>query len=408
LFLTFVTAFIMYVDRTCIGTATPYIQKEFGLDMITMGWIAAAFNAGYTLFQVPGGWMADRYGARRVLATAMASWSVFMVATGLTFNAASLALTRFFFGIGEGAAFPAASRALGHWLPARERAFGQGFQHAGSRFGAAVTPSVVLYLIYQLSWHWAFYIFGIVGIMWATIWHVYYRNYPQEHPGVNRAEMEVLAESGFRSKPRDVIAVPWRRILRNRNVWLLSSLYFCYGWVLWMYLQWLPSYFVQERGLSSVRMGLAASAPLLAATVTNTLGGWLSDKLTRRLGDLRRGRLFVSRLGFVIAGISLIPAALVQSTATGIVCLTLALAGLELTVAVSWAICLDIGADFSGSVSGLMNTLGNLGGTLSSVAIPYLVIHRGWIWVFLAASFMCFTAALLATRIDPGRALTEK
>jgi MFS family permease len=375
--------------------------------MITMGWIVSAFNWAYALFQVPGGWMADRYGARVVLAGAMAAWSAFTVATGLAFNAASLALARFFFGLGEAAAFPAASRALVRWLPANQRAFGQGFQHAGSRFGAAVTPPIVLYLIYQLSWHWVFYIFGMVGIVWALVWYAYYRNYPQEHRGVNAAEIAILAESGFRSKPKNAIVVPWRRILRNRNVWFLSSMYFCYGWVLWMYLQWMPTYLVQERGLSSVRMGFAAAAPLLAATVTNTLGGWLSDRLASRLSDLRRGRLFVSMLGFLIAGISLVPGVLAESTATGILCLTLALAGLELTVAVSWAICVDIGGDFSGSVSGVMNTLGNLGGAVSSVMIAYLASHLGWNWPFLAASFMCIAAALLATRIDPGRTMTE-
>jgi MFS family permease len=408
LFLTFMTAFIMYIDRTCMGAAAPYIRKEFGIDIITMGWIASAFNLGYTLFQIPGGWMADRYGARKVLATAMALWSVFTVATGLAFNAVSLALTRFFFGLSEAAAFPAASRALVRWLPVKERAFGQGFQHAGSRFGAAVTPTIFVYLTHQFSWHWAFYAFGIVGIVWAMIWYTFYRNYPHEHPAVNRAEMEILAKSGPGLKAGTRVTVPWRQILRSRNVWLLSTMYFCYGWVFWIYMLWLPTYLSEVRGLTSIKMGLAASTPLLAATVTNALGGWLSDKLAHRLNDLRRGRLLVSVFGFSIAGITLIPAALAESMVTWLFCLTFALAALELTVAVSWAICLDIGGDFSGSVSGVMNTLGNLGGTVSSVSIGYLATHLTWIWVFLAASFMCIAAALLATRIDPSQVLTEE
>ena len=403
--LTFVTAFVMYIDRTCMGTATPYIQKEFGLSTVTMAWIVSSFNWGYTLFQVPGGWMADRFGARSILAAAMALWSVFTIATGMAFNATSLAFARFFFGIGEAAAFPAASRALARWLPINERAFGQGFQHAGSRFGAAVTPPIVVYLTYKLSWHWVFYIFGVVGIIWAIVWYAYYRNDPHEHPGVNREEIEILAES-LRLKPKAGSAVPWRQILQNRNVWFLSSMYFCYGWVLWIYQQWLPSYLAQERGLSFVKMGLAASAPLLAATVTNTLGGWLSDRLAYRLNDLRRGRLYVSMLGFLIAGVALIPGVLAQSAVTGVLCLTLALAGLELTVAVSWAICLDIGKDFSGSVSGVMNTFGNLGGALSIIVVAYLVKHLGWESAFLVASFLCISAAFLATRIDPRRGVT--
>jgi MFS family permease len=401
LFLTFLTSFIMYMDRVCMGSAAPTIMREFGLNKITMGWSTSAFNWAYALFQVPGGWMADRYGARLVLAGAMTWWSAFTVATGLAYNAASLAVARFFFGVGEAAAFPASSRALVRWLPAAQRAFGQGFQHAGSRFGAAVTPPIVVLLIARLSWHWVFYIFGAVGIVWAGGWYLYYRNYPQDHPGVNQQELEILRASGFAEKPKTSIAVPWSRILASRNLWFLSSMYFCYGWVLWMYLFWLPTYLVEARQFTQVRMGVAASLPLLAATVTNMLGGWISDKLAHRLGDLRRGRLFVSMLGFALAGIGLVPGVLAESATTGLLCLTIALAGLELTVAVSWAICLDIGGDFSGSVSAVMNTLGNIGGALSAVVIGYLATHLGWNVPFLVASGMCITAAVIATRINP-------
>jgi MFS family permease len=401
LLLTFLTAFIMYMDRVCMGAAAPTIMNEFGLDKITMGWSSSAFNWAYALFQVPGGWMADRYGPRIILAAAMTWWSAFTIATGLSWNALSLAVARFFFGMGEAAAFPAASRALVRWLPVSQRAFGQGFQHAGSRFGAAVTPPIVVFLIAQLSWHWVFYIFGAVGIVWAVIWYFYYRNYPQDHPGVNAAELEILRASGFTEKPRGRLLVPWGRILRSRNLWFLSSMYFCYGWVLWMYLFWLPTYLVEARGFSQVRMGFVASLPLLAATFTNMAGGWISDRLAHRFRDLRRGRLIVSMLGFALAGVSLIPGVLAQDVVAGVLCLVLALAGLELTVAVSWAICLDIGGDFSGSVSAVMNTLGNIGGALSAVAIGYLATHAGWNAAFLVASGMCLCAAILATRIDP-------
>ncbi|MBI3696943.1 MAG: MFS transporter [Acidobacteria bacterium] len=403
LLLTFLTSFIMYVDRVCMGTAAPSIMADFHLSKIAMGWSSSAFNWAYALFQVPGGWMADRYGARLVLAGAMAWWSAFTAATGFSFNAISLASARLFFGMGEAAAFPASSRALVRWLPISRRAFGQGFQHAGSRFGAAVTPPLVVFLIARLSWHWVFYIFGIAGILWAVGWYLYYRDYPQDHPGVNPGEMEILRLSGFSSKPKSVPRVPWGIILRSRNLWFLSSMYFCYGWVLWMYLFWLPTYLVEARHFTQLKMGLAASTPLLAATVTNMLGGWASDKLAHRLSDLRRGRLFVSMVGFAVAGIALIPGVLADDATTGLLCLTLALAGLEFTVAVSWAICLDIGGDCSGSVSAVMNTLGNIGGAISAVAIGYLATHLGWNWPFLVASAMCISAAFIATRIDPNR-----
>jgi MFS family permease len=401
--LTFLVAFVMYIDRTCMGTAAPAIMREFGLDKIQMGWSVSAFNWAYAMFQVPGGWLADRYGARIVLGAAIAWWSLFTAATGFAFNAVSLGVIRFLFGVGEASAFPASSRAILPWLPLERRAFGQGFQHSGSRLGAALAPIAVVFLAARLSWHWVFYLFGAAGLVLAIAWYAYFRDYPQEHAGVNREELDLLKASGFSGKPRTRPAVPWARILRSPDLRFLSALYFCYGWVLWLYLAWLPTYLVEVRHFTQLKMGLGASLPLLAATATNVAGGWISDKVALATGDLRRGRVLVSVCGFAIAGLALIPAVAAADAATALACLTIALAGLELTVAVSWAMALDIGGDFSGSVSAVMNTLGNVGGALSAVAIGYIATLLDWNWVFGIASAMCITAGLIATRIDPRR-----
>jgi sugar phosphate permease len=219
---------------------------------------------------------------------------------------------------------------------------------------------------------------------------------------VNQLELEAIGPAAA-LRPKEKVSVPWRRIVRSRDLWFLSCMYFCYGWVIWMYLFWLPTYLVEARHFSQLKMGIGASLPLLAATCTNVAGGWISDKLSSRWSDLRRGRLAVSVIGFMIAAVSLIPGVLAKDAFTGLLWLTIAVAGLELTVAVSWAISLDIGGDYSGSVSGVMNTLGNLGGALSSVVIGYLATKLGWNWPFLVASGMCLVAALLATRINPNR-----
>jgi MFS family permease len=400
LVLSFLVALVMFLDRACMGTATPMISREFGLDKIAMGWSVSAFNWTYALFQIPGGWMADRFGSRIVLTAAITWWSIFTAGTGLAWNAASLATMRGLFGMGEAAAWPAASRALGRWLPASQRAFGQGFQHSGARFGAALSPTTVVYLVMWWGWREVFYIFGAIGVIVAVWWYVYYRDFPREHQGVNKAELELL---GGLKPPPPKRAVPWKLILRSSDLWFLSIMYFCYGWVFWMYLQWLPTYLSEVRKFSDIKMGLGASLPLVGATLTNVVGGWISDRLARVWGDLRRGRVAVSITGFLIAGVAILPGVLVDSAGVALVCLTIALAGLELTVAVSWAICLDIAGDFAGSVTGVMNTLGNLGGAVSAVAIGYLSTIFGWTVPFVVSSGMCLLAALLATRIDPRR-----
>jgi len=402
--LTFIVAFIMYIDRAVVGTATPAIMREFGLTKVTMGWSASAFNWSYALLQVPGGWMADRFGPRLVLAGAMAWWSIFTAATGFAGGAISLAVTRGLFGAGEAAAFPAASRALGPWLPERLRAFGQGFQHAGARFGAAVAPALVVMMMALFGWREVFYLLGVVGVVGSLVWYLYYRDVPSQHFGVNAEELRLLpAPKTWRGST----VVPWRSILRSRDLWYLSVMYFCYGWVLWMYLTWLPTYFAEARSFTQLRIGISASLPLLAATLTNAAGGWISDRLAERWQDRRRGRIFVSVAGFMVAAIALLPGVFAKDANTALVWLVLALAGLELTVAVSWAICLDIGGGFSGSVSGVMNTFGNLGGAVSAVAIGYLATYYGWNYPFIVSSAFCFLAAGLAWRIDPRRSAVD-
>jgi MFS family permease len=402
--LTFLIAFVMYIDRAVIGTATPAIMKEFGLTKVSMGWGASAFNWSYALLQVPGGWLVDRFGPRLVLACAMAWWSIFTAATGLVGGAMSLAITRGLFGAGEAAAFPSASRALGPWLPVNQRAFGQGFQHAGARFGAAVAPALVVSMMMFSSWRVVFYLLGVIGVIGSLIWYAYYRDLPSQHPGVNAAELRLLPAPKARAQK---VAVPWRLILRSRDLWYLSVMYFCYGWVLWLYLTWLPTYFAEARSFTQLRIGISASLPLLAATFTNAAGGWLSDKLSERWDDRRKGRIRVSMIGFSIAAICLVPGVFASDANTALFWLVVALAGLELTVAVSWAICLDIGGNFSGSVSGVMNTFGNLGGAVSAVAIGYLAQFLGWTYPFTVSSAFCVLAAILASRIDPRRSAVE-
>ena len=396
--ITFIIAFLMYIDRAVIGTATPAIMKEFGLSKIAMGWSVSAFNWSYSLLQTPGGWLADRYGPRIVLAGAIAWWSIFTSATGFARGMLSLTFTRGLFGVGEAAAFPSSSRALVPWLPKSRRAFGQGFQHSGARFGAAVAPTLVVLMMTRFNWRTVFHLLGAIGLVWAVIWYWYYRDLPQDHPGVNEAELRMLPALEKTIKP----PVPWRLILRSKDLLALSAMYFAYGWVFWMYLTWLPTFLSETRGFTQLRVGISTSLPLLAGTVTNSIGGLASDKLTQLWGA-RWGRMSVMIFGFGVAAIGLLPGVLAKDPGTALAWLVIALAGLEMTVAVFWAVCIDIGGRFSGSVSGVMNMLGNLGGAVSAVAVAYLASWYGWTYPFLVGSAACVIACGLAFYVNPDR-----
>lgn len=400
LWLTVAAYMITYMDRVVISSAAPLIQDEFGFDLITMGWILASFRWGYALFQIPGGWLGDRFGPRRALTGIVVWWSMFTATTALAWSAGSMAVFRFLFGVGEAGAFPTATRSLSRWMLPTERGFAQGVTHAGSRLGAAFTPPIVVALMVAYGWRAPFYVFAVVGLLWAALWFVYYRDTPDEHGSTNQAERELIRSSLGSPKGSGRQAVPWGAIWSSPTVRYLSVMYFCYGYCLAIYLDWFPTYLREHRGYDLKEMGLYASLPLLAGVFGDLLGGWVSDVWAHRTGNLKMARRGVAIAGFLLAAGGIIPAALTSNPEASVAFSCLGFFGLEVTVGVSWAIPLDIGGDAAGSVSAIMNTLGNIGGALSPTILAYLVQAYGWNIPFLVASGLCITAALLFSKID--------
>src|SRR6266851_3427679 len=193
--LTVAAYMITYMDRVVISAAVPTIQKEFGFSLVTMSYIISSFRWGYALFQIPGGWFGDRIGPRRALTLIVTWWSLFTSSTALAWNAVSMIIIRFLFGIGEAGAFPIATRSLSRWMLPAERGFAQGITHAGSRLGAAMTPSLVVLVIAHYGWRAAFVMFGMLGLAWSAVWFWYYRDTPTEHTSVNKAELQLLTRS---------------------------------------------------------------------------------------------------------------------------------------------------------------------------------------------------------------------
>jgi len=405
LWLTVAAYMIAYIDRVMISAAVPVIEKEFGFSLVTMGWILAAFRWGYALFQIPGGWLGDRIGPRRALALIVTLWSLFTAATALAWNAVSMAAFRFLFGVSEAGAFPIATRSLSRWMLPTERGYAQGLTRAGSRLGAAFTPPIVVLLIAAYGWRTPFFLFGAAGMLWALVWYLYYRDTPEEHRSVNAAEREMIHRALGGPRPGTSRSVPWARIFSNRNLWVLSLMYAFYGYCLAVYIDWFPKYLNEHRGFNLKEMGFYASLPLLAGTLGNLLGGWSSDRLAERTGNLRWARRAVGTSGFLIAATGITLAALTPDPVSSVWYSCLGMFGLEVTVGVSWAIPLDVGGDFAGSVSAVMNTCGNIGGAISPALLAYLVRGYGWATPFLVAAGLSVAAALLFTRIDATKSI---
>jgi len=408
LWLAVIVYMITYMDRVCISHAATEIRREYGFDAVTLGWIFSGFNLSYALFQIPGGWLGDRFGPRRVLAAIVLWWSAFTAATSLALGMWSMYVVRFLFGMGEAGAFPTATRALSFWLPASERGFAQGITHSGARLGAALTPPIAVALIANFGWRSVFYVFGLIGALWAAFWLWYYRDRPEQHGSVNEAELAIIREGAKAQPLSERVQVPWGQILRSGNLRLICAMYFCYAYSLWIYLSWFPTYLQEARGFTLKQMGFWHMVPLIAATIGDTVGGWLSDHLARRDGNLRFARRAVAIAGFTLGAACIIPATLTEDRYASIAFTTAALFFLELTVGVSWAVAMDVGPEYAGSVSGVMNMCGNLGGWLASIAIGYMVQYVNWETPFLVASGLCLLGALFYLRIDPNERVFSK
>ena len=399
---------ITYMDRVCISNAVPSIQKEFGFSIVTMGWILSAFQWGYALLQIPGGWLGDRIGPRWALTLIVTLWSTFTSSIALAWNGASMAAIQFLFGSAEAGAFPIATSSLSRWILPSERGLAQGMNHAGSRLGGAITPILVVFIIVHWGWRSAFLCCSSLGLIWASAWFWYYRDTPAEHRSVNEGERNLIEVAvGQETRRRGRLAsVPWRLILHNPQIWILSGMYFCYAYNLLVYLLWFPKYLNAHRGFDLTQMSFYSSLLLLVGTAGDILGGWISDHWAKRWDDLKTARRLMGSGGFLLSAACMVPASLTSNPYVSVGLSCAAIFGLELTVGVSWAVTLDIGGSFAGSVSSVMNTFGNIGGAISLTLSAYLVGFSGWNAPFLVMAGLSIIGALLYLRINASRPIT--
>jgi len=315
LFFAFLLAVVTYLDRVCISAAAPFISDDLHLTTIQMGQVLSAFALAYSVFEIPSGWLVDVIGPRRVLTRIVLWWSAFTMLTGAAIGYRSLVATRFLFGAGEAGAFPSMSRGLSQWFPLSERGKANGVMFFGSRVGGMLSVPVALLLIQRWGWRLSFVIVGAIGLVWAAAWFAWYRDRPSEHPAVSASELawieqDEVGQVGQAGQVGRVGQVgraehantPWRALLRSRNLYAICAMYFTYGYGLYFYFTWLPTYLIRELGFSVLNGGLLAGLPFLCAGLANLAGGWLTDVLARTRG-LRVARCGLGFGSFLTGGL---------------------------------------------------------------------------------------------------------
>jgi len=375
---TFTLSVLLYVDRICISAAKTQMSGDLDLTDQQMAWAMSAFALGYALFQTPGGWLADRFGPRRILTGIVVFWSVFTGLTGLVFGYIPLLITRFLFGAGEAGAFPGMSRAVFSWIPMHQRGIVQGINFSGSRLGAAFALPVIAMLIVSLGWRNCFLTLMAIGFVWAVIWFWLFRDDPTEHPTIEDWEKDEILATRQIPEKADANASHGlgSAMAKSPNMWLISLQYFCSNFTFFFCLTWLFPHLQKTYDLSTLEAGLYASGPLIGGAIGNWTSGWLVDYMYKKL-DLVWSRRIPAIIGFALAALGLIASVWANSPLSAILSFSLAIFGADMTLAPSWSFCIDIGKRNSGVVSGTMNMAGNIGSFLTALAFPYLAAWTG-------------------------------
>jgi MFS transporter, ACS family, glucarate transporter len=334
----------------------------------------------------PTGAMGDQQGPGGVLTRIVLWWSGFTALTGGAWAFAPLVATRFLFGAGEAGAYPNMSAVLARWFAVGGRAKALGYIWAASRFGGALAPLIVVPLQAWVGWRVAFVLLGAIGLTWAIAWRCWYHDPPAEAAGKKSS-------------------TPWRKLFGKPQLWLILTMYFCYAWGSWFFFGWFPTWMVKGAGFTEAEMGIYSAMPFLLGTVGNLAGGFLSDKMVASFG-LRQARRLVGSGSLFVSSVLLFGMTLTQNHAAIVALSTLGFGIADLMLPTAWALCLDIGGNHAGVVTGAMNSAGQFGGFICSVLFGYVVQSTGSynapIW---GVSAMVLIAAALFTQIDASQPL---
>lgn len=413
----FVLSAVSYLDRVNISIAGGSIVDAYHLTDVQLGKVFSALVVGYALFQTVGGHLADRFGARRVLAAGVLWWGIFTALTALVPANISGALAifigvRFLLGAGEAVIFPAANQFIARWIPVRERGIANGWIFAGVGAGAGMSPPLITYFMIHYGWRSSFWVCAIIGILAGTVWYLAARDDPAEHPRVSSEELATIQSgltvsdaAGKSVSEASKVLVPWNRVVRSREVWAVTVSYFCYGYVAWIYFSWFYRYLAKVRGLDLKTSAVYSMLPFLAMMVFCLVGGMVNDRLTKWRGA-RVGRCMLAAVSMVVAGVFIAFGAQVDGVRLASVVLAGGAGALYFSQSSFWSVTADIAGGSAGSVSGFMNMGGQIGGALTGSLTPWIAARCGWTASFLVAAALCIFGGLSWLAVDPLKTLT--
>lgn len=385
--LVFLASLIAYILRTNVSVAGNALSQDLGFSRIQLGLVLGAFAWGYAIFQFPGGVLGDRFGARRALTVIAVAWGLLNLLVGLMPAAiagsvflplGTLILLRFLMGAAQAPLFPVvAGGAIRNWFPFAAWGVPNALTNAGLAFGSAATGPLIAWLIVSVGWRQSFVLTAPLGLGIAGLWWWYYRDQPAEHRGVSPGELRYI--TGGRAPEETAPAEPgsWRRVLRDRNVRLITLSYFCNNYLFYFFFNWLVIYLVESRQLTLLQGGWYAAAPWMTGAIGALAGGAVNDRLTGRYGATIGSRWPIL-LAMVGAGALLLGVSGAPNAVTAVVLLSLCLGLQQFTDPIYWTATMAVAGRYAGSACGVLNTGGNLVGGIGALLVPITVEALGW------------------------------
>lgn len=422
-----VLSFLTYFDRVCIMRAQGDIQRDLGISNEGMGAIFGIFWLAYALFELPGGWLGERYGARRALARIVLTWSIFTALSGAAVGFYSLFFYRFLFGMGEAGAYPNIARVQSRWMPPDSQGRVSGLLWMVARSGGALSPmlfgtiqravdshafrAALAHLFPPLAqvhgWRMGFWASGLLGVVWVALFLPWFRDDPADKPSVNEAELQLIragrdasqTKSGRRHDP-DI----WRALFTNKSLWGLAFVYIfgSFGWS--FFVSWMPKYLLTVHHIDYSRSEWMTALPMLCGGVASLIGGWLSDKIAARLGRRRFARAIFPVAGPIVAAAAIFSLQFADTPFKAVALMCVTMGAYDFGLGAKWAAIIDVGGAHAGLAAGFVNMMGNLGGnSLQPIVGAAIFTHFGWGTLFVAYAGTYLLSAAMWLFIEPDR-----
>ena len=402
----FTSNLICYMDRINIAVTAPVIMSEFGWDEAALGIILSSFFWGYTLLQIPGGWLADRYGGKKVLGIGVLWWSFFTMITPLARTVVNMTVVRALMGLGEGVNFPSIQSLTSRWIPSQERSRVMGFTLSGISVGNILAFPLATWIMITLGWRYVFFIFGLFGFIWCIFWRFLAANRPEEHKTILPQELEYIRAHRPEIPPLEKI--PWKEISSKVQVWALVINHFCVSWGFFMFLTWLPTYLIKAHGFSIKEMGIYSTLPYLAMVIGSNGSGWLADYFIKRTENITLIRKVFHTISLLSAAVFLIFLAQAETKISVITLVTLALGMMSMTGSTTGPNAMDIGPRYAGIIMGMQTTAGNIAGVIVPIAVGFIIsLSNRWDLIFYTAAGILTLGVIVWNIFATGRQILD-